>query len=344
VTNVFSIPITANLILVLSGLAFLIFCMAIWWTSLRIVQRTSPLLAGGSAALIFLSSPFMVSSANLMGYYDNIVISLGILSIFLLIKGRSWPASLLQAVALLIHENALFLSLGPFLLALLLIWRSGRHGQYRWPDLARSLRPLLLPVCVFLLLLISQEWFLKEDFAEQFSGRLSQFAFIQNDRSTLGPLWITTSFSDYFPTESKYFLSRLISQAMLLALPSTLAILLLLVRGYQVRTDRQAFAVLIALCFAPQLMHLVAWDIDRIWTYTILCAYLCLWIYAELRTVQKGTQVNTRLYLGIILVHAIAATPLLDEEVDHFSLFTRLLLYLPVIVAVSFLKRKGETL
>ena len=41
-------------------------------------------------SLIFLSSPFIVLSADLIGYYDNIIISLGILSSFLLIKGQGW--------------------------------------------------------------------------------------------------------------------------------------------------------------------------------------------------------------------------------------------------------------
>ena len=50
------------------------------------------------AVLVFASSPFIVMSAHLIGYYDNMIVVLTIVSLALLLSGRPWTAGVVQAM------------------------------------------------------------------------------------------------------------------------------------------------------------------------------------------------------------------------------------------------------
>ena len=109
ITGYLSIPVTAQLIFILATVAFLIYCVLIIALSLRIVQRSGWSTEAVVVSLVFLSSPFVVMSAHLVGYYDNIIIVLGLVSIALLLKNRPWLGACLQVPALLTHENSIIL-------------------------------------------------------------------------------------------------------------------------------------------------------------------------------------------------------------------------------------------
>jgi hypothetical protein len=94
--------------------------------------------------------------------------------------------------------------------------------------------------------------------------------------------------------------------------------------------------VVLSICLAPQLMHVMAWDTARIWTYSIVCAFLLMWTYMEVRgTRTLPSQFVTLLCLFAIFLNGIETTPLMDGLRDHFEVTTRLLLYAPVLAAAS---------
>jgi len=326
-TKCADVSVTEGMISILSVTVFLIYCAVIIFLSLRIVNRARWSTGAILVTLVFLSSPFIVMSAHLVGYYDNIIILLGILSIALLIKGNIWLATSLQGVAILTHEISLLLTFPVLCLAWWLM--NAKRQQQSVPPL--PLLPLLLPVLVFVVQADAQIFLDSREFVKSFSAYLSRFEFIQEGRSLLVPFWIATPFYDWFVDQRGALFARLLDTQMLgLVLPSVCAILYFIARVYRT-WDRPADSlILLGVCFAPQIIHLVAWDTSRIWPYTILCSFLAFWIYAELVVPHQTDSLNIILCLAALAVNAVALTPLMDRRVDHFSLGTRLCLYAPV--------------
>ena len=143
---------TDQIVAWLSVLQFVIFCAVLILIGLRIIRRSAWSTPAILTTLVFFSSPFIVMSAHLIGYFDNIIIVLAVLSIACLLMGRVWVAAALQAVAMLVHETSWLIGFPVFCLAWLLINNKARrtHGA-KLPVL-----PLLLPVSTFLLLVNSR--------------------------------------------------------------------------------------------------------------------------------------------------------------------------------------------
>jgi hypothetical protein len=269
-------------------------------------------------------------SANLIGYFDNLVIVLGVLSIVLLIRGVPWLATGIQIVALVIHENTLLLVFPAFCFAWLLV-NSRRQKESAAPY---SIVLLLLPLVSALVIVTLQDRFLAKNFVTSFSTYLAQYKFLKADSIVNVPIWIQTSFRDYLYSQAPLFGDRIsASQGYGLVLPTTLTLLCFLGNAYQVLGLSFESLVLVSVSFAPQLMHFIAWDTTRIWTYTILCAFLCLWLYSQLFAAHTETPASKYLSLAVIVANALVVTHLLDGESDHFGLVAHILLYLPVIAA-----------
>jgi len=269
-----------------------------------------------------------------MGYYDNIVIILGIISIVLLLKGRPWLGACLQIPALLTHENTIILIFPLFCLAWLLV--NSRRQQVGAPRL--PFLPLLLPIGAFLAIAVSPKLFLSKDFVKLYTAHLSQYPFIQQKRNTIVPGLIATSFSDYYGTQSKAFADRISTAAMYgLIFPTMLTVLCFATRVYKIRILSAEAFMLFGVCLAPQLMHAIAWDTGRIWTYSILCTYLALWVYSEVVVEHTGSDDNKLLSFAALITNVVILTPLMDGEVDKYTLVTRLILYAPVILGTSLL-------
>jgi hypothetical protein len=341
-TTYFAFPITESVIAILSFTTFSIFAAALVVLSIRIFRKSGWSSEAVLVSLAFLSSPFVVMSAHLVGYHDNIVILLGILSIVALLKGRPWVGAILQGAAVLTNEISLLVVFPSFCLAWLLINR----GRMKSLDVPMPIWPLILPVCVSLILVASHELFLARDFAVSLSAYLSRFPFIQSDRAGWVPVWVSTPFLEYLKTESPQFITRITWTSMYgLVVPSTLAILAFTAIAYRVFDSVVEPGLSLAACLAPQLLHLVAWDTSRIWTYSILCSFLVLWVWAEASTFHRVGPTVALLALGVIVANAIVLTPLMDQETDRFSLAARLLLYAPVFIgALAFvLEGRGLT-
>jgi hypothetical protein len=321
---------TEQLVAILSSVLFVVFCVALLGVGLRIVHRSGWSTTVILTVLGFFSSPFIVMSAHLIGYYDNIIIVLGLISVACLLRGRIWSAASLQAISILVHENALLIGFPVFCFGWLLVDSRRQPGRVRLP-----LWPLLLPVGTFLVVTLSQS-FAPRDLEQSLTTYLSSFPFIaKNIRDVRVPHWITITFFDSYSLHQGYFLTRVLSASMLgLVLPSILAVVSFIVDAYGVRDLSLESIALLGVCLAPQLMHLVAWDTTRIWTYSILCSFLVLWAYAELFAARRDLSHLVRLLcLAALVLNSTVATPLMDGLRDHFDVTTRVLLYAPVIGA-----------
>jgi len=324
-------PVSDGLINGLASLQFAVFCVVLFCLGLRLMRLarwSTPMLL---ANLAFLSSPFVVMSAHLVGYFDNIVVVLAIASILLLLRGRTWFAVALQTVAIFVHENSLLLGVPSFWLAWLLVRRrSSRAGQ---PALA--VWPLLVPLAAFLAIALSQS-LASRHLERSLMTHVSSFPFIQASiPRTRVPHWITITLFDSYMLHRGLVADRLLSTSMLgLILPSTMALLSQTYESHDIGALGWESAAILGVCLVPQSIHILAWDTTRTWTYSILVAFLVLWIYTETddRPILRTT-FGPLMCLVALGLNAVLLTPLMDGLTDQLSLETRLVLYLPIVVA-----------
>jgi len=324
---------TERLIDVVASVQSVVFCLVMLWLGLRVVRRSQWLSPVAVTVLAFLSSPFIVMSAHLVGYYDNIIIVLTVLSLALLFNGWIRAAAVLQAIAILVHENALLVGVPVFSWACWLAQpRRPQTPRMRW-----SLWPALLPVAVFVMLVASQSLGL-HGVEQSLTTYLSSYPFIaKHIEAVRVPHWITITFYDSYVLHQGQFLSRVLSQQMIgLVLPSMVAILGVVFEVGDIGAVSVESLIVLSICLAPQLMHVMAWDTARIWTYSIVCAFLLMWTYIEVRGVRTlPSQFVTLLCIVALFLNGIETTPLMDGLRDHFAVTTRLLLYTPVVAVAS---------
>src|SRR5207248_3696692 len=135
-------------------------------------------------------------------------------SMALLFRGRLWAAAVVQAVSILVHENALLVGFPVFCVAWLLVAGRGQESDrsfaVRW-----RLWPLLVPIAAFLLLVVAQS-VAPTGIEHSLTAYLSTYPFIAR---TIGdvrvPHWITITFFDSYVLHQGQFLGRLFSQSMM---------------------------------------------------------------------------------------------------------------------------------
>jgi hypothetical protein len=316
--------------------AFVIFCAAIVWVSVRMVRRSHWSSEVALAALVFLSSPFVVMSAHLVGYYDNIVVSLAIVSLALVFAGRIGSAAIVQGLSLLVHENTLLIAFPA------VVWATFVTAPPSNPP-RRRLLPLLLPIVIFALLAVRQGT-APHHLEHSLTQQLSTYPFVATTLPDVRvPHWITIGFWESYVLHQGHFQERLLSQAMIaLVFPSMLALVGVLFAGDALAAVSAQAAAVLAICLVPQSMHLLVWDTTRTWTYSILCAFLLLWVDIESGPERpRSSQFARVVALAALLVNAIAVTPLMDGLKEHFEVATRLWLYAPVFAVGVGLARQS---
>lgn len=338
-SNLFNTTISATLIAHIATVIFLFFCLSLMGISLRIIYRSRWSPASILVTMVFLSSPFIVMSAHLIGYYDSIIIILGVGSIALLIKDQLWFAAAIQGIAMLVHENSMLLIFPAFCFC----WWLANQQRQRLALPTLSILPLTLPLLVFASITIGTSIFPADNFVEQYTQRLSSFAFIQEDRNTLVPSWLATTFQEsYALQQSRLVLIITDMSDQIRMLPSMLAIFIFLVIAFRIHTVSATSLALLGICFAPQLMHMVAWDSSRIWFYTIFCTYFSLWIYSEYKPDNQDVSASILVSVIVTIANILVLIPLMDQQYERFDIHIKFLLYMPTIIGCLVLGMKPK--
>jgi len=330
---------TESLIDTLAIVLFVVFCAALVWAAFDMLRRSRWSLDVALALLVFFSSPFIVMSAHLIGYYDNVIIALTLLSLALVFGNRIWAGAIVQAIAMLVHENTLLVGFPVF------CWACWRTAPRPAPLLERRILPMALPVAAFAAIVASQS-LAPHRLERSLTTYLSGYPFVA---ATLGdvrvPHWITISFYDSYLLHAGHFQERILSQPMIaLVLPAVVAILGAIFASHDVAAVSGESVLLLAVCLIPQAMHVMAWDTARIWTYAIVCALLLLWVDVEVHPARRAApQALVGFCLIALVVATIGVTPLMDGLRDRFDVTTRLLMYAPVMACAVALARFDAT-
>jgi hypothetical protein len=327
---------------VIAALAFLglgLLLLVLLWAAARAVWSDADPGVTFAAAAVFASSPFIVMAAHFMGYLDHLLVVAAFAAAWLARDGRLWTAAAIAAVGVLLHESFVLVGLPLVLLGASL--RPAGFGRFR----AAGLVPFALPVCAALALWASEVFVLdRVALRGQLEARLSAFPFVGGDMNLFVPEWLTTDTLATWERQRHAFW-RHVSDPNLLRLMAPSAAFLVLATGALAPAGwrgRRALAAA-AVVLAPLLLHAVAWDTARIWTYTIVTAFGCLWL--SVATDGASCSAARRWLLAaavpIVVANVVGRSPLMDGEIERFSLATRLLLYLPFFAGAALAMADG---
>jgi hypothetical protein len=209
----------------------------------------------------------------------------------------------------------------------------------------------LIPLLTFSWVVISQAIFLDSGLIKsQLIAYISQFDFIQNKRNIIVPEAFTTSFFDYLLHQISMFYSRVIDPIYIIHIIIPLSVLLIfswnIIRA--IPFNKFIFTILVAITLLPLSLHIIAWDISRIWTYPLIAAMLAIWGVCEhLPTVvnaEKASLIFSMSALIIIVFQLFIHTSLMDGESERFSNELCILLHAPSLIPIIMLVSKNYCL
>lgn len=325
---VLGVPVSASAILVLSGALTLIFLSVFLVLLIEAMRpfRMEPLVT--PVALVVVSSPFVVLTGHLNGYFDALLYLLAALASVSVMAGRPGLSGLVSAAAVLTHESYLVVGLP---LVLLAAYQSRPAPDRSFPG-RREVLAFLPPLIAFGLVAAAVEWGDALGLRERWAERLAGFDFVSHRGRRTAEL-NTTAFSQFWGYQFELVGRRLVDSALLgPGLPTLATMLLLAHSGYRVRVGSPlSWLLLFGVC-SPLLLHTLAWDSARISAYPIGGAVFALWILALTRPAAKPTPALWFAAAPALLVNFFGRTPLMDGEADRFASGLRALLYAPALL------------
>ena len=290
------------------------------------------------AVAVFATSPFVVMTGHLNGYFDAPIVLLTVLAVTLAWRGRAGWAALALTIGLLVHETIFIIGFPTVIWAALL---ANRRDVATGQAAARRLAPLLAPLVAFAALFVYQSFAI--DAAELESTlitHLESFPFIQYDQEVIVPRAFAKSFVAHFQSQSPRVWGRLFDPGLMLAMLPTVAVWLLFIRqALRAGNAPRGLAVAAGLLpFLPLALHLIAWDTARIWSYPIVVALLVGWVACLAAEPARLRAADSRplTILGLLTLplNVFGQIPLMDWRVERFGAAWRAMLYAPLAAAL----------
>jgi hypothetical protein len=330
VTAALNVPMTPRIILVLAGVTLAALGLVVLRACERLVARSGNDQAMAALGLVVVSSPFLVMGAHTIGYFDALLFTLAFLSAGLTLAGRPLHAVVFHVVGVLTHENYLVIGMPLATLASVLAYDSTRR------DLRRYVIALVVPVGVIAAVSWYQETFFDSlVFREQLASYLRTFDFVTTRRAAVSR-WMTTSLFDSLRQQLPSFRERALSPILIGVIgPSLLTLLYAGHSAFRLRPLRRESWLLVAVALAPMALHAIAWDTERISTYTLGTALLGVWALGVAKAPLRMDRLFWLVALPALVLNVFARTPLMDKEVERFTDATRLLLYAPALLLAA---------
>lgn len=325
------ITITENLLWLISFFNLVLFVAMLCYMLYRIIKLSFQKECSSLMGVIFVSSPFIVMNAHLVGYFDNLLYLFTFAAIIFIFNRQYLWASLLAAIGILIHESFIFVGWPLIILALVLILRKENPKRSQLPQ---YLLVVGLPLLVFGSLLTYQAFFIEQETLHyQIMKHINNYAFVADQGKSLADYQVTP-FQDLFQFGNlgQIFQARIFNPKVWLPLlPTFLTLLYFIVFTFKIIPTQKSFYGVLALILAPLVLHFVAWDSVRISDYVLGSAFFAIWIFAERISFYCR---RSELVLGglLLLFNIFGQIPLMNNEVERFSWLWRLVLYAPTLV------------
>jgi hypothetical protein len=201
--------------------------------------------------------------------------------------------------------------------------------------------PLLLPVLmagVIALVLSSPP----AGFEAGFQARLRASGFVVGGYEDSTPWMLTMPLRTMWGLIGQHFgeLAARHRVAIALVLPSLLALALGVVRHPALSRRRSLTVAAVAVVLLPLSMHAVAWDAERIWTYSLFTTFAAAWVLGEARPGATGSAAWIVPAAAVaIVVNLLCTVPLLDYAVDRLDLAPRLGALVVLLLGLGLLAR-----
>lgn len=320
-------------------------CVVLLYVCLTILRRSGFSVNSVVAVAVFVTSPFVVMTGHLNGYFDAQIIILSVLAIWLAWQGRTWAAAVVLLFGLLVHETIVVIGYPAVIWAVLMRMTAHHSDSPHW----RPLIPLVLPLIAFAALFLYQSYATDPARLEsELISHLQAHPFIQYDQEIIVPRSFAKPFTAQFMAQSPRVWGRLFDMGMMMVVLPSIAVWLLFIRGALRAGNASPLVGIIGalLPFAPLGLHLIAWDTARIWTYPLVVALLVAWIAclaAESTRLQAtDSRLLTLMGLLVLPINVFGRIPLMDWRVERFGAAWRAALYAPslVVVALALARRR----
>lgn len=335
----------SNILVLSVGMLFLLYAL-IFIIAVKETRRRKNSFYSILFFLTFFLSQYMIFSAHLIGYLDHVVFVMTFLSILLIKKRNIFLASAVAAVSIFIHEISFFLLL-PVSCFAVIVTESVKLPMKTFFSLqvAKKLGLFLfLPVFTVFSVSMYQEM----NGADHFNTVLSyleHIPFIAHKAADSVSSAYTKSFSYYFKEQSGHFIQRLfISKATIFYGIPIIFSLWVIFKEFRLQKNFRLFTVLAMVSSVPMLLHAVAYDTYRIWSFPFMIIFLGFWILssesAEARQPCKHISLPGISFF-VISFALVTLMPnfLFDGQAERFSLPIRITVVLPMLIMLYFIKK-----
>jgi len=330
VAAIFGKTVTSELISILSGIAFGLFMLALVVIIINLLQKSDYNINMLIVIAVFVSAPFIVMSAHVFGYFDNILYLILIFSLYLVEKKLFLSAAVISSAAVLIHES--YLLTGLPLLYFAVFMKCCSEDKEKKPSIGDMIF-MLLPVAVFVFLFVYGAMVKNSDLNNKLYHYLNSFDYISTGRRKGVAHWQTISFVELFKTQSRFFISRLVQlDAAAVFLPSLLVLLNFIYTSFKIKVLSFKSIFIQAVIFAPLMMHIIAFDTIRLSLNSIVVGFILIWVLARNIPFSKFDPQIMIMAFPVLILNFFIRVPLMDNCVDGFTDFQRLLFYLPVFI------------
>ncbi|MDR6157899.1 hypothetical protein QF023_001415 [Chryseobacterium sp. SLBN-27] len=337
--NTFSITVLS--IGIIAVLYFLIVKIA-----LKVTWNNEKSYSGILFFVIFLLSQYIVFSAHLIGYLDHVIFLLAILAVYLIIRKKLFLSSLIAVFSVFIHEISVILMLPACCLAIIVNDTSIRNFSFKNIFAKTTLTNLAIFLVLPVFAAVSISFFQEingENYYSQIFNYLRQSSIPENVSGSVSSAY-TKSFTYYFKDQHEHFIQRLfISKATIFYGIPLLFLLWVIFKEFKLKQNIQLLILLILISFIPLLLHSIAYDTYRIWSFPFMILFLIFWILSSGFKGDNQTEIVSRreivFFMISFLLVSLIPNILFDGETERFSLPVKFVLMLPILAILYFLKK-----
>lgn len=338
--NAFSV--TALSVLVLAVLYFFIASIAvkITWNNTRSCYRIL-------FFVIFLLSQYIVFSAHLIGYLDHVVFLMTIFTVYLITRNKLFPASIIAVFSIFIHEISIVLMLPVCCFAIIVNQVPERKFSIKnvfSPNVIKKLALFLTLPFLSAVFISGYQEVNGGNYYTQLFSYLKQSSISEKVVDSVCSAY-TKSFTYYFSEQYEYFFQRIfISKATIFyGIPIVFCLWMIF---KEFKLNIQLFILLIVISAIPLILHSIAYDTYRIWTFPYMILFLGFWILSLKYKRDIGQTKPEKFswweyvfFITAFLFVSLIPAILFDGETERFSVAVKLILILPILGILYFIKK-----